>query len=84
MTRAKAIKGKCQDCSADSGTSVRCCPVVNCPLWIYRFGRALQGGYKIAFLDRDFFEVHVDTPEVEFNHLLLARVHQRSNTTKSE
>lgn len=75
MTRGKAIHQKCLDCSENT-TALRCCPVLNCPLWQYRFGRSLQGGYK-AYLDRDFFETHIDMEQAEFNRLLLAEAHQR-------
>ena len=84
MTRAKAIKSKCLECSAESTTSVRCCPVIRCALWEYRFGRALRGGYKNAFLDKDFFREYLDMPQEAFNRLLLAEAHQRGKKGESE
>ena len=39
LTRAKAIRAKCIDCSAGDLVEVRLCPITDCPLWIYRFGR---------------------------------------------
>lgn len=35
----KAIKAKCLDCSADNITEVKECPVENCPLFPFRFGK---------------------------------------------
>lgn len=83
MTRSKAIHQKCLDCS-ENATGLRCCPCTRCDLWVFRFGRALQGGYKSAFLDREFFERYPDMPQEEFNRLLLAEAHQRSKNGKSE
>lgn len=41
LTRAKAIRAKCIDCSCGDLKEVRLCPVTNCPLWIYRLGREI-------------------------------------------
>ena len=35
----KAIKAKCLDCSCDSATEVKECPVESCPLFPFRFGK---------------------------------------------
>lgn len=35
----KAIRLKCLDCSADSAKEVQLCPIEDCPLWPYRFGK---------------------------------------------
>ena len=43
LTRAKAIRAKCLDCSCYQQKEVRLCPVVDCALWPYRFGR----GYEV-------------------------------------
>ena len=43
LTRAKAIRAKCLDCSCYQPKEVRLCPVVDCALWPYRFGR----GYEV-------------------------------------
>jgi len=39
ITPLKAIRAKCRDCSGDQPKEVRRCPVTDCPLFIYRFGR---------------------------------------------
>ena len=39
LTRTKAIRMKCLDCSGNQLAEVRKCPVTNCPLWRYRMGR---------------------------------------------
>jgi hypothetical protein len=38
-TQAKSIKAKCLDCSGDVLRNVTLCSVVECPLWLYRFGK---------------------------------------------
>lgn len=39
ITRAKAIRLKCLDCTCNQPAEVRRCPVQNCPLWRYRMGK---------------------------------------------
>lgn len=39
LTRTKAIRMKCLDCTCDQPAEVRKCPATNCPLWRYRMGR---------------------------------------------
>lgn len=38
LTRAKAIRQKCLDCSGWQNKDVRECPVKTCALWPYRMG----------------------------------------------
>tara|TARA_Y100001980_G_C14546228_1_gene326191 strand:+ start:1836 stop:2033 length:198 start_codon:yes stop_codon:yes gene_type:complete len=38
-TPIKAIRKKCVDCCCGSKKDVRLCPVINCPLYPYRFGK---------------------------------------------
>ena len=38
ISRSKAIRLKCLDCSGFQSAEVKHCPVVNCPLWRYRMG----------------------------------------------
>jgi hypothetical protein len=42
VMRAKAIRLKCLDCSNYQYTEVRLCPVTDCPLWPYRYGRGYE------------------------------------------
>lgn len=35
----KAIRAKCLDCSCDSAAEVRKCPVTDCALYPFRFGK---------------------------------------------
>lgn len=35
----KAIRAKCLDCSCDSSEEVRNCPVIDCALYPFRFGK---------------------------------------------
>ena len=39
VTPLKAIRLKCLDCSAGQAQEVRLCPVTDCALYPYRFGR---------------------------------------------
>ena len=39
VSRTKAIRMKCLDCSGGQLAEVRKCPATNCPLWRYRMGR---------------------------------------------
>ena len=38
LTPVKAIRQKCLDCSGGSVKEVRECPIVECDLYMYRFG----------------------------------------------
>ena len=38
ISRSKAIRLKCLDCSAQQQSEVKRCPCVDCPLWRYRMG----------------------------------------------
>ena len=40
MTRAKAIKKHCLECSGGSGRDVTTCEITDCPLWPYRLGNS--------------------------------------------
>lgn len=39
LTRAKAIRAKCLDCSCGSQKEVRECVIPDCPLYPYRMGK---------------------------------------------
>lgn len=39
LTRGKAIRAKCLDCSCGDAKEVRLCPIKDCPLYPYRLGR---------------------------------------------
>ena len=47
---AKAIRAKCLDCSVGDAIEVRMCPILDCPLYPFRFGhnpnRKGIGGFK--------------------------------------
>lgn len=38
-TPIPSIRNKCLDCSGGSYKEVRLCPIQNCDLWPYRFGK---------------------------------------------
>ena len=42
MSRAQAIKQNCMDCSGGIPKEVTLCPIVNCPLWPFRFGYSVK------------------------------------------
>ncbi len=39
LTPMKAIRAKCLDCSGGNSKEVRFCPIQNCSLYPYRFGK---------------------------------------------
>ena len=39
VSRSKAIRLKCLDCSGDNMAEVRKCPATHCPLWRFRMGK---------------------------------------------
>lgn len=39
MTPLEAIRAKCLDCSCGVSSEVKRCPVGDCPLYAFRFGR---------------------------------------------
>lgn len=47
LTPMKAIRRKCIDCSCGSSNEVKLCPVQNCPLYTYRFGKRLKDDKNI-------------------------------------
>lgn len=40
LTPLRAIRKKCLDCSAGSPNEVRCCEILDCPLYPYRLGKS--------------------------------------------
>ena len=38
ISRSRAIRLKCLDCSAQQQSEVKRCPCTDCPLWRYRMG----------------------------------------------
>lgn len=47
----KAIRRKCLDCSCWQEHEVRNCPVVDCPLWAWRFGIRAHTAIKLGRVD---------------------------------
>lgn len=47
ITRAKAIRLKCLDCTCNQPAEVRRCPAQDCPLWRYRMGKEENDGLKL-------------------------------------
>ncbi len=39
-----AIRNKCKECSGGSTKEVKLCPIEDCPLYLYRFGKASTNG----------------------------------------
>ncbi len=39
LTPIKAIRAKCMQCSNFQHSEVTQCPITDCALWIYRFGK---------------------------------------------
>lgn len=47
LSRTKAIRAKCFDCSNDSYYEVTCRPVKTCPLWVFRKGSPSRCGVTL-------------------------------------
>lgn len=39
MTPMRAIREKCRDCTCGQTKEIRLCPIKDCPLWLFRFGK---------------------------------------------
>ena len=39
LSRSKAIRMKCMDCTCDNMSEIRNCPATHCPLWRFRMGK---------------------------------------------
>ena len=39
LTPLRAIRAKCLDCSAGQRSEIRNCLIIDCPLYLYRFGK---------------------------------------------
>ena len=67
-SRQAAIRNRCMECGAESDTSVRCCPVLDCPLWDFRMGYKTKRN-ELCY-NREFYDRHKDVPQEEFNRIL--------------
>ena len=61
VSRSKAIRLKCIDCSGGNMAEVRKCPAEHCPLWRYRMGKEIKDetseeidSFSGNFEDEDF------------------------------
>ncbi len=52
LTPLKAIRANCLECSAGNHAEVRRCDMVECPLFIYRFGKRLATIRKMELARR--------------------------------
>ena len=43
MSRSKAIRQKCLECSGGSPKEVTLCQITDCPLWPFRIGSPING-----------------------------------------
>ena len=53
-TPIKAMRAKCLDCTCGSHIDIRKCPVINCALYPYRFGK--KPTQAIVDTINDFYE----------------------------
>ena len=44
VSRSKAIRLKCLDCTCGQSAEVRKCELTDCPLWRFRMGREVKDG----------------------------------------
>ena len=60
LTPVKAIRAKCMECSNQQWSEVKHCPVVNCSLYPWRFGKRpkkdADGKYIIEAVDDNEIE----------------------------
>lgn len=56
VSRSKAIRLKCLDCSCGQAAEVRKCPAVDCPLWRFRMGREIKDEENTSFSDENLEE----------------------------
>lgn len=47
LSRAKAIRAKCLDCSCGNSAEVRRCTLKTCPLWAFRMGAVSRCGITL-------------------------------------
>ena len=67
-SRQAAIRMKCNDCSAGDGTTIRCCPMLDCALWDFRMGYGSKRNE--LYYDRNLYREHEDLSQEEFNRIL--------------
>lgn len=67
-SRQAAIRAKCMVCCADSETAIRCCTVLDCPLWDYRMGYPCRRNEQ--YYDHDLYWEHLEKSQEEFNRVL--------------
>ena len=58
VSRSKAIRMKCLDCTCGNMAEIRKCPATNCPLWRYRMGREIKD-------ENDEFSDEVENEDLE-------------------
>lgn len=53
LTPIKSIRLKCLDCCCGSPKEVELCPIMDCPLYSYRFGKRPTTPRKGSFIKSD-------------------------------
>ena len=58
MTPTKAIRKKCKDCTGGQCLEIKYCPILNCPLWAFRFGKNpnISKNRKNPLINKEFFK----------------------------
>lgn len=60
----KAIRAKCLDCCCQQQGEVDQCPVEQCPIWPYRYGKSIQAREKrLAYLHSKDSNTEVEIDE---------------------
>lgn len=65
MTRAKAIKERCFECSGGSAKEVTLCQVFDCALWEYRTGSRISSSIYKRRIKAAFRNYEADLKEME-------------------
>lgn len=64
LSRQKAIKAHCLECSGGAYRTALLCSIFDCPLWPYRMGIALSSKQYQTSLKRVFTESGYDVKEL--------------------
>lgn len=54
LTPIKSIREKCLECMCQQSQEVKCCTILDCSLWMYRFGK--RPNPKNPYLAKHFFK----------------------------
>jgi hypothetical protein len=83
VTKIKAIKKYCFDCSGGTNKEVTLCPAFDCPLWEYRTGCHVSSGMYKRRIEAAFKNYAADFEEMSREGLDLAGFRAPGRATSS-